>query len=167
MKYRQRQLSEFFCREMLYDFATGTLDEIRTKAIKESLKEYPDLETEFQSLQQGLSYTKALSQTQISPHFLDAVLLKKSVFDQIIDLLRMHKWKTATVCFFLIGVLLYGSFFEKIPHGILWTTNLIKSSEHPTTEKEKTKEATTIREIKPNTKAKSIINRKNNASSYL
>ena len=77
MKYRKRQLSEFLCREMLYDFAVGTLDPVRTKAIKESLKEYPELETEFQFLKQGLSYSETLSQTRILPHFLNTVLLKK------------------------------------------------------------------------------------------
>lgn len=170
MKYRQRQLSEFFCREMLYDFAAGTLDAVRTKAIKESLEEYPELETEFQFLKQGLNYSEILSQTQVSPHFLNAILLKKSFFEQVIDLLRVHKWKAATACFFLVGILLYGSFsfFKRLPYGVLWTTDLVNSSSDAIIEEvvDDTQNTTAaMQEVKQNTKAKSVIDHKSNNSS--
>ena len=130
---RQRQLSEFLCREMLYDFAVGDLDASRTKAVEASIKEYPELETEFQSLKQGLSYSQTMSQAQISPDFLEAILLEKSILEKMTDLLKTHKWKTAITGVVFIVVLLFGMFFfnafKKAPQDILWTVDSKKPSE--------------------------------------
>ena len=131
---RQRQLSEFLCREMLYDFAVGDLDAARIKAIELSIKEYPELETEFQSLKQGLSYSQTMSQVQVPPDFLETVLLDKSILEKTTDLLKMHKWTTAITGIAFIGALLFGTFFfdvfKEIPQDLLWTTDLTKPSDH-------------------------------------
>ena len=102
---RQRQLSEFLCREMLYDFAVGDLDASRTKAIEESIKEYPELETEFQSLKQGLNYSKTISQIRVPSDFLKTILLEKSILEKMTDLCKMYKWTTA-----IAGLAFYWSF---------------------------------------------------------
>lgn len=131
---RQRQLSEFLCREMLYDFAVGDLDATRAKAIEVSIKEYPELETEFQSLKQGLSYSQTMSQAQVPSDFLETILLEKSILEKTTDLLKMHKWTTAITGLAFIGALSFGMFFfdifEKMPQDILWTTDLTKPSDH-------------------------------------
>ena len=142
---RQRQLSEFLCREMLYDFAVGDLDPTRTKAIEASIKEYPELETEFQSLKQGLSYSHTMSQIQVPLDILDSILLKRSILEKTTYALKTHKWKVSLTGLFFIGALLFGMFFfnifEKIPQDILWTTDLKKSS---TSINQEAKEATNI-----------------------
>ena len=129
---RQRQLSEFLCREMLYDFAVGDLDATRTKAIEASIKEYPELETEFQSLKQGLSYSQTMSQVQVPPDLLETILSEKSLLEKTTYILKTHKWKASITGVVFIGALLFGMFFfnvfEKTPQDILWTTDLTKSS---------------------------------------
>ena len=129
---RQRQLSEFLCREMLYDFAVGDLDTTRTKAIEASIKEYPELETEFQSLKQGLSYSQTMSQVQVPTDLLETILSEKPILEKITDLLKTYKWATAIISITFIGALLFGIFFlngfEKTPQDILWTTDMAKPS---------------------------------------
>ena len=142
---RQRQLSEFLCREMLYDFAVGDLDATRTKAIEASIKEYPELETEFQSLKQGLSYSQTMSQVQVPSNILDSILLEKSILEKTTKVLKTHKWKVSITGLVFIGALLFGMFFfnifEKIPQDILWTTDLTKPS---TSINQEAKDATNI-----------------------
>ena len=129
---RQRQLSEFLCREMLYDFAVGDLDASRTKAIEASIKDYPELETEFQSLKQGLNYSQTMSQVQLPQGFLEAILSEKSILERVTCLFKEHKWKTAIIGLIFISFLLFGMFFfnifEKAPQDILWTADPKKSS---------------------------------------
>ena len=131
MRQKRHQLSEFLCREMLYDFATGLLDPVRKKAVEENLKEYPELETEFESLKQGLAYAKKLSQTQVSPQTIEAVLLKKSFTEHVLGLFRLYKWRVAVAGFvFLVGLLWMGwGYWQsvvKMPDHILWSVESIE-----------------------------------------
>ena len=129
---KQRQLSEFLCREMLYDFAVGDLDASRTKAVEASIKEYPELETEFQSLKQGLKYSQTMSQVRMSSDFLKTIPLEGSILDKTIDLFKVYKWTAIIIGSIFIGTLLFGVFFfnifEKIPQDILWTIDPVESS---------------------------------------
>ncbi len=129
---KQRQLSEFLCREMLYDFVVGDLDASRTKAVETSIKEYPELETEFQSLKQGLNYSQTMSQIQMPPDFLKTIPLEESILDKMINLFKIYKWTTLVIGVAFIGVLFFVGFFfnifKKVPQDILWTIDSIKSS---------------------------------------
>lgn len=128
---RRHQLSEFFCRELLYDFAIGLLDPARKMAVEESIKEYPELETEFQSLKQGLAYTKKLSQTRVSPQFVEDVLLNTSFFDKMRKPFKYYKWRVALLGLAVLigalwlGVIYWQSVATKSDH-ILWSVDSIK-----------------------------------------
>lgn len=131
---KHHQLSEFLCREMLYDFATGHLDSARQEAIQEGLQEHPELEIEFQALRQGMAYTKKLSQTQIKPHIIQAILLKKSFFHKGLARWQMPYWMWIAIGGVLLGgALLFGIFslkkwMKKPSHNVLWSIDNIK---HP------------------------------------
>ena len=129
MKHKRHQLSEFLCREMLYDFATGLLDPARKTAVEENIKEYPELETEFESLKQGLAYAKKLSQTQVYPQTIEAILLKKSFFDHITGPFKLYKWRMAGLVL-LMGILFVGWFYWqsvlKVSDNVLWSVEEIK-----------------------------------------
>ena len=103
MRHKHYQLSEFLCRELLYDYATGQLDADRKEAMKHYIKDYPDLETEFQALKQGLDYTQKLSQTKVPSDLVETALLNQSLLRHSIHLLKTYKWRIASL---IIGVIL-------------------------------------------------------------
>ena len=131
MQHRRHQLSEFFCRELLYDYAIGLLDPARKTAVEESIKEYPDLETEFQSLKQGLAYTKKLSQTQVTSQFVEGVLLNASVFDKMAKPFKYYKWRvaflglTVLIGALWLGVVYWQSMATRSDY-VLWSVDDIK-----------------------------------------
>jgi hypothetical protein len=66
IKKFKRKLTPFLCHEMLYDFATGQLDEDRKGAVEEFLKTDNEGQRLLEGIHEGLLYTGSLANTQIS-----------------------------------------------------------------------------------------------------
>lgn len=88
----KRQLSEFLCRELLYDYAVGDLDNVRKEAVKESLDDYPELETELRSLTQGIQYLNQLKKTDISEPLFHRVTEEKGLWISISKVSEWPSW---------------------------------------------------------------------------
>jgi hypothetical protein len=88
----KRQLSEFLCRELLYDYAVGDLDNVRKEAVKESLEDYPELETELRSLTQGIQYLNQLKKTDISEPLFHRVTEEKGLWVTISKVSAWPSW---------------------------------------------------------------------------
>ncbi len=93
----RRQLSEFLCREMLYDFATGELDDSRKTAVEESIKEFPDLEDELEALKNGIVYLKLLSQTEVSEPLINQVQEETGIVAYFKKLQTLPTWARWTI----------------------------------------------------------------------
>lgn len=63
---KPRLLSEFICRELLFDYVSGELDPERHEAVKISLKEYPELQEQVSSIESAREFTRSLKKIQIS-----------------------------------------------------------------------------------------------------
>lgn len=75
---RKRKISEFMCKELLYDYATGQLDNNRKYAVKEYLESDAEMRIELQSIEFALSYLDELKKTEISKLYLDKLNSKKT-----------------------------------------------------------------------------------------
>lgn len=71
---KKRNLSEFMCIEMLYDYKTGNLDPLRKQAVEESLQESPRAREELRRLTVGMSYTDKLQKTIVTQPLVDYIL---------------------------------------------------------------------------------------------
>jgi cell division septation protein DedD len=89
---RKRVLSPFLCRELLYDYVTGHLDEDRKKAVEEAIKETPELEDELKAIKQGQEYAKLLSKTEISEPVSESISLELSWLQKIATVIGWTKW---------------------------------------------------------------------------
>lgn len=87
-----RPLSRFHAEELLYEYAQGTLDADRTRALEEYLKTDPELQRELQRIRRGLGYLDALSGFRASNESLERVRVSTSFMDQVNEKLRVEDW---------------------------------------------------------------------------
>lgn len=71
---RKRNLSEFMCIEMLYDYKSGKLDPLRHQAVEEGLQASPRVREELKKLSIGISYCDKLKNISISEPLVDLIL---------------------------------------------------------------------------------------------
>ncbi len=76
----KRELSEFFIRELLFDYLQGQLDEERTNSVKEGLELYPQLKAEIQSLKHAQGYATQLGKMKCNSDFLKTLKPRQSKF---------------------------------------------------------------------------------------
>ncbi|MCB0393564.1 MAG: hypothetical protein KDD25_03355 [Bdellovibrionales bacterium] len=88
----KRHLSEFLCRELLYDYAIGDLDPIRKVAVQESLESFPELEDELKALEHGIRYLNKISETEISEPLYHRVIEDNSWFSKINNFKSWPNW---------------------------------------------------------------------------
>lgn len=90
-KRAQRRMTDFFTRELLYDYAVGSLDQERRKALEEQLATHHEATIDLEKIRWGLDYAQRLGKTQISaeisaridePETYLSILLKKTNFSQ-------------------------------------------------------------------------------------
>lgn len=90
MNKSSRKLSEFMCREMLYDFATGHLDEERARAVQEFLKENEILKNELMQMKSALEYCDQAGGITVS----ELLYLSLSERDQVFKSMKQKlSWK--------------------------------------------------------------------------
>ncbi len=82
---KKRVLSDFLCRELLYDYVQGRLDQERTKAVEECLAESEDVRDDLRALKEGIKYSQALRSTQISQPFLSDLQKPPKGFQDYLD----------------------------------------------------------------------------------
>lgn len=70
-----RDISEFAASQLLYEYIQGTLSPNRKTQIERALKDYPQLQTEAESLRKALSYCEQLKGISPSPR-LEEILAK-------------------------------------------------------------------------------------------
>ena len=145
----RRNLSEFLCRELLYDYATDSLDPSRKEAVESSLKEFPDLEDELEAIKNGMNYLKELKGVEVSQPLVEYVSQERGVFNKFFDFSGWPKWLKWSLEALVIAVFLGGAVYF-IPHGFWskeksdWTLAEVevgKSSEEITLSEEKSEEA--------------------------
>ncbi len=69
----KRKLTPFLCREMLFDYATGTLDTDRRAAIDDFLKTDKECQEILEEIRKGIEYTERLAMVQIKPSVLTEI----------------------------------------------------------------------------------------------
>lgn len=66
----KRKLTPFLCQELLYDYATGQLDNDRKAAVEEFLRGDQECQRILDSIHKGIEYADKLSATQLKPETL-------------------------------------------------------------------------------------------------
>lgn len=87
-----RPLSRFHAEELLYEYAQGTLDANRTKALEVYLKTDPELQRELHRIRRGLGYLDALSGIETSSESLQRIRVSTSFVDRLNERLRIEDW---------------------------------------------------------------------------
>ncbi len=90
-KIRTRHLSDFMCKEMMYDFVSKKLDHSREKAVQEHMQKNQHLQKDLEKIRFALKYCEDLSQTEIAADFIEMVDEKAS--SQISTLVARLKWQ--------------------------------------------------------------------------
>tara|TARA_B100001248_G_scaffold262716_1_gene261415 strand:+ start:10340 stop:11284 length:945 start_codon:yes stop_codon:yes gene_type:complete len=68
------RMTKFRCKELLYDYASGSLDSLRRQQVKEFLAEQDDLQEELKRLQEAIKYTGSLKKITISQPYHQVLL---------------------------------------------------------------------------------------------
>lgn len=85
---RKRNLSEFMCIEMLYDYKSGRLDPLRNQAVEEGLQSSPRVREELKKLTIGISYCEKLKNVSVSEPLVDLILNQPKQAQKIISKFR-------------------------------------------------------------------------------
>lgn len=89
---RPFEMSRFHCREMLYDYMTGRLDNQRREAVEKFLAKDAELKAELEMYVEAARYCEALSQVQLADatiHELENIRLQSEV---VADRIRYRNW---------------------------------------------------------------------------
>jgi hypothetical protein len=87
---RKRNLSEFMCIEMLYDYKSEKLDALRKQAVEEGLQASPRVREELRKLSIGMSYCEKLKSTRITEPLVDFVINQPKPAEKFLSHFR---WK--------------------------------------------------------------------------
>jgi hypothetical protein len=85
---RKRNLSEFMCIEMLYDYKSEKLDPLRTQAVEEGLESSAKVREEFNKLSVGLSYCEKLNNVTVSDALVNLIFEHPKTSEKIISRIR-------------------------------------------------------------------------------
>jgi hypothetical protein len=88
---RKRNLSEFMCIEMLYDYKSEKLDALRSQAVEEGLQSSPKVRQELKKLDLGISYCEKLKNISISEPLEEFILDQPKAKDKVISKLKWHR----------------------------------------------------------------------------
>jgi hypothetical protein len=94
-KKGQRKVSTFIGQELLYDFVTGQLDMERKKSVDDFIRSNREAQSNIQKIQNGLSYSEKLSQTQVSEALLAKVNLPSNYSQVLLQKIRFEEWSPA------------------------------------------------------------------------
>jgi hypothetical protein len=85
---RKRNLSEFMCIEMLYDYKSGKLDPLRHQAVEEGLQSSPRVREELKKLTIGISYCDKLKNIAVSEPLVDLILDQPKPTEKVFSKLK-------------------------------------------------------------------------------
>lgn len=85
---RKRNLSEFMCIEMLYDYKSGKLDPLRHQAVEEVLQSSPRVREELKKLTIGISYCEKLKNISVSEPLVDMILNQPRATERVFSKFR-------------------------------------------------------------------------------
>lgn len=85
---RKRNLSEFMCIEMLYDYKSGKLDPLRYQAVEEGLQSSPRVREELKKLSIGISYCEKLKNISVSEPLVDLILDQPKPTEKVFSKLK-------------------------------------------------------------------------------
>lgn len=111
----RRPLSEFICREMLFEEATNSLDPHRKELFDESLKNYPHLKEELEGMQEAIQYVRGFDRIEITTT-LQQKTLSPSVLEKFREKSRLslpQGWKWSLQA--LSASILVGAVIALIP----------------------------------------------------
>ncbi len=89
---KKRQLSEFLCREMMYDYITGRLDDERKQAMDEFLAENSESRQELAALREGLDFCHELSRVEVARPLIERIKQEKGLTARLVESLDWRSW---------------------------------------------------------------------------
>lgn len=89
---KQRQLTRFLCRELLYDYIEGLLDPERKKAVEEFLGQDQELTYELEAMKRARRYCDNLSSTRLSEERIEQLSLIKPKVNIVLGKLSWRNW---------------------------------------------------------------------------
>ncbi|MES2769397.1 MAG: hypothetical protein V4596_09645 [Bdellovibrionota bacterium] len=89
---RKRNLSEFMCIEMLYDYKSGKLDPLRHQAVEEGLQSSPRVREELKKLSIGISYCDKLKNISVSEPLVDLILDQPKPTEKLFSKLKWNSF---------------------------------------------------------------------------
>jgi len=89
---KKRELSYFMVQEMLYDYATGSLDKDRHSDVKAEIEKSKSLQDELFQIQTGLSYINKINELKISTSLLEDIKSEKNYLHFIKNSLSISQW---------------------------------------------------------------------------
>lgn len=91
-KKGKRQLTPFFSRELLFDYKENRLDPERHQCVLDLATSSLEVRQELQKLEHGILYAELLSQTVITPVFVDRIRKSESHWDQLLQKINFGLW---------------------------------------------------------------------------
>ncbi len=89
---KKRVLSSFMAEQLLYDYASKTLDEKREKAVSESLQASPSLTKSLDDIIYGMTYCHHLQKTSVTQEFLNKFKSSESKKEKLKKFLNPRQW---------------------------------------------------------------------------
>jgi hypothetical protein len=91
-KKGNRNLSDFFSQELLYDYITDRLDPETRASLDKEISKSRQLRNELDKIRAGLKYCGDLSKTQASPTLLEKIILPSSYLEVLIQKSNFEQW---------------------------------------------------------------------------
>ena len=88
----KRKVTDFLCREMLYDLLTGRLKDPRKTDIEEYLKNNNQLKVERKRLQDSLEYLEKLQAVEVTEELEEQLKRSLSIWNYINKVFRPSAW---------------------------------------------------------------------------
>lgn len=89
---RKRNLSEFMCIEMLYDYQSEKLDALRSMAVEEGLESSPKVRAELKKLSLGISYCNKLKNISVSQELIELIHNQPKTTEKILSKVQWHRF---------------------------------------------------------------------------
>lgn len=108
-------------QELLYDYVSGVIDQDRKQAVEDYIFEHPEMRHELKLILEAEKYAQHLSQTRLSPKYVDELQDVRSLTEKIIFRMKWQNWpdflKWTTEALSLSALIAAGAIF--IPWGKL------------------------------------------------
>lgn len=89
---KQRTISGFFAKQMLFEYHEGLLDPVRHQAVEEAIANDPELKQELKFIKAADEYCKSLSATRMDEDFLLEISKNKSLSEYFFIIFKWSKW---------------------------------------------------------------------------